>query len=351
MRAAKINKNSSVADHIVLSEDQDVLTGPTEFVWLDIRTHDKEQERDLLSRLFRISDLAIDDAQQDRHPPKFEVFDQYLFLLVKAPDSAPGDIDFDVLHVSFFISDKFLITIHKSASESVDHFWAKATGGYNEGYRDPLKIAAAILKRMIVRYTDIVMRLESRLEQIEDEMSERPNDHLLNELVKYSTKTRYLHRLFNGQNFALQEMLVFISDEESSFDHLRTIPQPEDPGKDNANDSGTSRLCSSEDIHQFHDVQEHMERLASLAKLLNDVTGSLINGYISVSGHRLNQIMKILTIVAIIFLPITFLAGVYGMNFEYMPELLYKPGYFIVLTVMILIVVGLIILFKKIKWF
>ncbi len=351
MRSIKINKKSLAADHIIISEEQDIPTKSTEFIWLDIETGNKEEERDFLSRLFKISDLAIDDAQQDRHPPKFEVFEHYIFVLAKASGSTLDDTDFNALHISFFISDKFLISIHKSASESINHFWDKITDENNTKYCDPLKITAAILKRITSRHTDIVMKLESRLEQIEDEMSSQPNDSLLNELLKYSTKTRYLHRLFNNQNIVLKELLAFISNEDNSSNHLKTIPHPENFTKENGNKIKHNKLSGSEVIHQFHDVQEHTERLASLAKLLNDVIGSLINGYISVSGHRLNKIMKMLTIVAIIFLPITFLAGIYGMNFEYMPELLYKPSYFIVIGVMIFIVVGLIILFKSIKWF
>jgi magnesium transporter len=103
--------------------------------------------------------------------------------------------------------------------------------------------------------------------------------------------------------------------------------------------------------HKYQDIQEHMERLAGLSGLLNEVTKNLIDGYISVTGHRLNNIMKTLTIVALIFMPVTFVAGIYGMNFENMPELAYKNGYFIVLGLMAVLAIGLIVLFKRIKWF
>ena len=149
----------------------------------------------------------------------------------------------------------------------------------------------------------------------------KPTDAHLSELIRYSTKTQYLYRIFNNQDIVIKEML-----------------------------KSDSNLKENDLKHKFQDIKEHMERLAGLSGLLNEVTKNLIDGYISVTGHRLNNIMKTLTIVALIFMPITFVAGLYGMNFEYIPELSLRYGYFIILGVMSVMVVGLLMLFKKIKW-
>jgi magnesium transporter len=95
---------------------------------------------------------------------------------------------------------------------------------------------------------------------------------------------------------------------------------------------------------------EHTERLASLTILYKELTDDLMNGYISITGHRLNQIMKILTVVTVIFLPLTLIAGIYGMNFEYIPELKVKSAYFILLGFMSFIAIILLIIFRKVKW-
>ena len=102
--------------------------------------------------------------------------------------------------------------------------------------------------------------------------------------------------------------------------------------------------------HEFNDVFEHTERLVTLSGLYKDLTDDLINGYISVTGHRLNQIMKILTIVTTIFLPLTLLVGVYGMNFEYIPKLKIKYAYFFMLGVMVTIATFLLLMFRKLRW-
>ena len=105
-----------------------------------------------------------------------------------------------------------------------------------------------------------------------------------------------------------------------------------------------------ERVHEIKDVYEHQERASSLATLYYEVASDLIDGYISLASHRLNNIMKVLTIVTTIFVPLGFLAGIYGMNFEYMPELKSPSGYFVLLGVMATLVVTLLLVFRKWRW-
>ena len=103
-------------------------------------------------------------------------------------------------------------------------------------------------------------------------------------------------------------------------------------------------------VHEVNDVYEQQERVNSLASLYYELASDLIDGYISVASHRLNQIMKVLTVIMAIFVPLSFLAGIYGMNFENMPELQSRSGYFILLGVMATIAFVLLIIFRKIRW-
>jgi magnesium transporter len=321
MPAIKFNSNTSACEII---DDLDKFAPPVnedENIWVDFLSADKIQERTLLEKKFNISPLAINDAQRDRHPPKFENFKDYKFLLIKAFDAGTKDIDFKILHISFFICKNYLLTIHNGVSPSIESVWKKLSVGDLKNIHDSYSLLYVILKKIIARYTKVILNLESRLDEIENMMVAKPTDSLLSELIRYSTKTQYLYRIFNNQDIVIKEMLN--TDENLNENDLK---------------------------HKYRDLQEHMERLAGLSGLLNEVTKNLIDGYISVTGHRLNNIMKTLTIVALIFMPVTFVAGIYGMNFEYMPELAYKNAYFIVLGVMGFMAVGLLVLFKKLKW-
>ena len=102
--------------------------------------------------------------------------------------------------------------------------------------------------------------------------------------------------------------------------------------------------------HELNDVYEQQERANSLTLLYYELASDLIDGYLSLASHRLNQIMKVLTVVTVVFVPLGFLAGIYGMNFANMPELQSRSGYFILLGVMATIATTLLLNFRKRKW-
>ena len=321
MRSLMINKQQLQVQVIENQNEPTMPSSDEEFLWLDCQGGDKHTESEYLQQQFSISQLAIDDAQRDRHPPKFEAFNSYNFLLIKAFDAKTDSIDYSILHISFFVSDRYLITIHEDISPSINQVWDElVNNNYSDSF-DAYSLLYSILKCITKRYTHVILELETRLDEIESSMVEKPTDDLLAELIRYRTKTQYLNRIYTNQDIVIQEMLN------------------DDPN-----------LHRDELKHKFQDIQEHMERLAGLTALLNDVIKNLVEGYISVSGHKLNQIMKTLTIAAVIFLPLTFIAGIYGMNFEHMPELKIKHAYFFALGTMGFIAAALLILFKKLKW-
>lgn len=187
--------------------------------------------------------------------------------------------------------------------------------------RGATHVAYRILRRMTDRYTSLVEGMELGIETMEDEMFENPRDALMEELIAYGRNLKRLRRVFNYH--------------QSVFRRLSRKDQP---------------FVGKQERHEFTDVYEHTERLASLTALFNELTDDLMNGYISVSSHRLNQIMKVLTVVTVIFLPLALLVGIYGMNFEYIPELKFANGYFILLGVMGAIAASLLLLFRKMRW-
>lgn len=290
-------------------------------LWLDFEKHDKQQERDVLEKIFNINKLAVDDAQRDRHPPKLEFFKDYFFLLLKAFNAETDSINFGILHISFFVGSNFIITRHDGVSPSVNKNMELAKEAAINLDRGSEHFCYKVVRSVVDRYTPVILKLEKRLEDMEDLMLKKPDDTLLSELINYNSRLKKLRRIFNYQEAIFVDMTEYAKNKSSH-----------------------------KSMHEYQDIHEQMERLSSLSDLFQGLARDLIDGYISVTSHRLNQIMKALTIVAVIFLPLTFLAGIYGMNFEYMPELHYKLAYFIVIGVMVLIATGLIILFKKLKW-
>ncbi len=294
---------------------------PDLWIWADFDNEDPSREKALFSEKFGLHSLAIDDAQRDRHPPKLEVFDEYFFLLMNGLDATTTDIDFNTIPIAFFVSDRFLVTRRGVESVSMDAIWTEAENGGLDLSNGSVHAAYRVVRRVTDRYTHLVEGLQRRLDSMEDEMFENPRDALLEELIGYGRNLKRLWRIFTYH----QGLFVRLSRKDHPF-------------------------IGKQQRHEFIDVFEHTERLVSLTSLYKELADDLMNGYISVTSHRLNQIMKVLTVVTVIFAPLALLVGIYGMNFEDIPELKVKNGYFVLLGVMATIVTSLLLLFRKMRW-
>jgi len=291
------------------------------WIWADFEAEDLAAEAALFERKFGLDPLVIADAQNPRHPPKLESFDDYFFMLLNGLDAATENIQFSTIQVAMFVGRGFLVTRRKDRSLSIDSTWAEVEAGTLKLERGPVHAAYRIVRRLTDRYTGIVSGVDRKLDELENEMFGNPRDELLEQLLGFAENLKKLRRIFTYH----QTLFARLSRQGNT-------------------------LIGKRGRHEFTDVFEHTEHLASLSTLYKELTDDLINGYLSLSSHRLNRIMQVLTIVTVIFSPLTLLVGIYGMNFEDMPELKVQGAYFVFLGVMALIAITLLLLFKKIRW-
>ena len=182
-------------------------------------------------------------------------------------------------------------------------------------------MACKILRAVVDRYTPVLLNLERRLEEMEDELFLTKDDDLLEELVDYNSKLKKMRRTLTYHcNLIMELRRVEVVTANVNIKHI------------------------------VNDVYEQFDRLNSLSNLYQELVVDLMNSYLSLSAHRLNQIMKVLTIVTVVFLPLTIMVGIYGMNFEYMPELQFRYGYFTLLGAMVTAVIISISVLKYKKW-
>ncbi|MCB1682858.1 MAG: magnesium transporter CorA family protein [Pseudomonadales bacterium] len=302
--------------------DQGGYANHQQFVWLDLSGEtDPAVEEQLLRSAFGIEKMAIQDAQRTRHPPKFEAFADYYFILLRGLSSKSTTIDFQTIQIALFIGTNFIVTRHPEPSPSVEKSVRQFIESPELLALGPKAAAPLIGRNMVDRYLTVLLSLEPRLDSLELEMVENPTAAQLSEITGYKTRLKKLRRIFSYH--------------EQVFSRART--------SEFAN--AESRLT-----HHFNDTYEQIERANSLAVLYYDLASDLMNSSISMESHRLNGIMKVLTIITAIFVPLGFIAGVYGMNFEYMPELGRPTAYFTVLSTMGVIALGSLIIFRIKKW-
>ncbi len=294
---------------------------PETKLWVHFDGTMGEADLDLLREKFGIHPLALQDANRDRHPPKLERFEDHTFLLFKPLSRDSKDSDCSMIQMAMFVSKRFLITRTSGPSRSIEKLTKELQADLSRFQVGPESLVARIIRLFIDRFLGILLQLEPKLELIEDELLTRTDDAVLAELTGYKSDLKKLRR-------------IFIYHEQILGDLRKEVF----PGF-------TEGLQ-----HELNDVFEQQERAGSLTQLYYELSSDLIDGYLSLSSHRLNQIMKVLTIVTAIFVPLGFLAGLYGMNFEHIPELHYKSGYFILLGVMASIATVLMIIFRRKRW-
>ena len=293
-------------------------------LWLDLQSEGelmRARERELLESL-GCHRLAIDDAQRDRHPPKLEEFDDHVFILYRGIASFDSELNYEAQSISFFIGQRLLISYHPQSSQAVDRLYATAAATHLQ--RSPALLALKLMHTSSGIYLDHILEFEDHLSDLEDRLLERGSDAMMRELMGYKSRLVKLRRIFNYH--------------ESISSELR---------------SGDYELFNLERDgleHILNDVHDRFERLNSLASLFYDICGDMIDGYLAVTSHQLNNTMRVLTVITAIFVPLSFLAGVYGMNFEYIPELRTHNGYFVLLGAMGLIALGLLTWFRRLRW-
>jgi len=290
-------------------------------IWLDLGDEPAVEAGRLLREDFGLHPLAVSDALRERHPPKVEHFGDYTFLLLRGLSAESKDTDFSTIQLALFVGRRFLVTRHSADSPSTDKLWREAQENAGRLAAVPAVLALRLCRIMVDRYLGILLALEPRLEKLEDEILSSPRDELLGELAGYKSSLKKLRRIFAYH--------------QQVFSALRNGDHP---------------CFGPEIVHELNDVYEHQERAVSLSGLYYELAVDLVESYISLASHHLNQIMKVLTIVTVIFVPLSFLAGLYGMNFENIPELHARYGYYILLGVMGGIAFTLLALFRKKHW-
>ncbi|RUR37944.1 magnesium/cobalt transporter CorA [Vreelandella populi] len=295
---------------------------PDSHIWVDMQGETNECVQQLLER-FECHPMAIQDAQKERHPPKIEEFDNHTLIIYRGISSFDAKLNFVPQQVCFFIGERFLVTLHSGVAMSIERL-------FNEHGRtllalSPEQVALKIMYTSAGYYIDSLLEFEEELSDLEDELLDNGNDVLMRKITAYRSRLVKMRRVFSYHKGITQELTAY------DYNHL-----PRE---------------NSETLHAITDVAERFERLYTLTQMYYDICGDLVDGYISISSHQLNITMRVLTVITAVFVPLTFIAGIYGMNFEYMPELGYRYGYFFVWGAMVGIAGVLIWLFRRKGWF
>lgn len=255
-------------------------------VWVDLAAPTPDETR-LLSDVFHFHELAVEDALSELHHPKIEAYDDYVYLILHGIDFEEAEHRFATHDVDFFLGVNYLVTVHDGASRSVARLRDVCP-------RNDLVLAegsAALLYRivdtMVDNYGPEVDRLEGRLDAMEHEVFERPRPELMRKILDLKRDVASLRRVTMPQRDAVGRLA------------RREFP-----------------LVTESLAYRFRDVHDHLVRLADEGTGFQDRISSLLDAHLSNLSNQLSQTMRVLTVIATIFMPLTLLTGMFGMNVE-----------------------------------
>jgi len=323
IRVISRQADGSVTVDAPVSELPRLLTDKGCQVWVDMQgASDGEYER-ILAQVFHFHPLAIEDALRDMHLPKLDDYASYLYLVFHTVALGDEPMDIDTEEVDVFLGANFLVTIHEDERRSINRCW-NAEHHVEVGLaRGPAMLLYELLDSQIDNYIPLIDAFEEQLEKLGDDIF-RSN----------TAERELLDRLLTAKSTALRLQRIL-------------APQRELLGRLS---TGDYRVVPTHVRMYYRDVYDHLARLANLSDSMRDLASSTIETHLALVNNRMNEVMKVLTMVSTIFIPLSFIAGVYGMNFHFMPELEIWWFYPLIWAVFISIAVTMLIIFRKRKW-
>lgn len=290
--------------------------------WLNVDGLHDIATIEAVGRCFDLHPLVMEDILNTGQRPKVEDHDAYLYLVVRM---LSYDVDAHRVvseQLSVILGNGYILSFQERRGdvfEPVRDRIRKGKGALRKSGADYL--AYALLDAVVDHYFVILEYLNARVEDLEEELLDDPSPDTLKAIHAIKKEILAFHR----HVWPLRDMMVQLK--KGEFAHI----------------SKPTRLF-------FQDVSDHTVRALETAESLRDSLNSLQDLYLSILSNRMNAVMKVLTIIATLFIPLTFIAGIYGMNFDHMPELSWKWGYPAVWAVMIAVAAGLVVYFKKNRW-
>lgn len=292
----------------------------TATVWVDLESP-SSAELGLLEDPFAFHPLAIEDCLTPDHQPKIEDFGPYLFLIFRGIDFNPPVEEFQTLKLAAFLGPNYLVTYHRRPMKSVAAVATKHGHEAGHPFRGVDYLLYEILDLLIEFYFPILDTVEADIEAVEDRIFEENDDGVLETIL--GLKRRVL------------EVKRTLAPHRELFGRITR---------------GEFEEITPQTVVFYRDLYDSTYRLTEVSDSYRDLLSGTLDAYISMVSHRLNEVMKVLTIFATIMLPLTFIVGVYGMNFEYMPELDHHYAYFVVWGLMIAVAAGMLVYFRRRGW-
>ena len=291
-------------------------------IWVDMMNPTPEEGRQILTDVFHFHELAVEDAMSALEYPKVESYGTYLYLILHRIDFAAREHCFQTHDVDFFLGPNYLVSIHSGDSRSIEQIRQVCQRNALALGEGPAALLHRIVDAMVDNYRPEIEQLSDRLDDLEDRVFDGTVGNLAQDILHFKKDVSSLRRVVQPQR-----------------DVVGRLARREFP------------FIDEQVSYRFRDVHDHLVRLADESMIFQDRITSLLDANLATVSNQLNTIMKILTVIATIFMPLTFITGLYGMNVD-LPHFGFGGVrmFWVLMAIMVGIVVFMIAFFRRRGW-
>jgi len=303
-----------------------VVKNKTGLLWVDFIEEDPTVCESILKDIFEFHPLAIEDALDQNHVPRVDDWGSYLYLVLHAPKfNQDKDEPIETDEVDIFLGKHYLVTYQEKMIPVVEKVWDILKRDERYLLKGTDHLFYKIADDVIAEYMPLAEELDAIIDNIEDRIFDRPSQELLERIFLMKRSLAHLRRM--------------IAPQREVFNKLAR---------------GDDQIIDRADRVFFRDIYDHLVRLYDVTESLRDLMGSVLDTYLSAVNNRMNEVMKTLTIITTLFMPLSFMAGFFGMNF-FIPEppiisWVSRPMFAVVVMLTISVPVGMFLWMRRRKW-
>ena len=303
-----------------------IVRSKSGLLWLDLVEEDIPACEVILKDIFGFHPLAVADALSQNHVPRVDDWGSYLYLVLHAPHFTPNSKEpFTTNEVDVFLGKQFLVTYQSVRVSVIDNLWKAIERDPRILQKGPDHLFYKLADDLVADYMPQVDEMDKIIDDIEDRIFDKPSQQLLEQIFLIKRSLAHLRRM--------------IAPHREVFNKLAR---------------GDDQIIDKNDRVFFRDIYDHLVRLYDITESLRDLMGSVLDTYLSAINNRMNEIMKTLTIITTLFMPLSFLVGFFGMNF-FVPDpplagWVSAPAFYVVLFITISLPIGMFVWMRKRKW-
>ncbi len=316
-----LTPDGKLLDQLSTEQVREFLATGEGLLWVDMEDVTTE-DGEFLSSLFCFHPLTVADCiSKNIHPPKIDDFEDYLFIIIHGINYYIESEVVETTELALFLGKNYVVTSHDIPMRSVASVLDRVQKDGRPMRRGADFLAHDLIDALVDNFMPTINEMDDKSVSIEDEALHRPKRDTLTSIMQLKRSILAVTRII--------------------------LPQREIV---NGLSRGDYPFISERAQIYYRNIHDHLVRIEMLTLGVRDMTESVLSTYLSSVSNRMNEVMKVLTLIATVFIPLTFIVGIYGMNFAYMPELEWRYGYFIILIVLAVVGISLAVYFRRRRW-